>query len=125
MPPVDSLVKVSLLVADSYPNFSICGIPYYVSGEVSDWRDLAHRGVDDLEALGIDLLLDHRVTELHLNGNSLRFAHSGNGRSGTLDYDRLVIATDVSAFNHDPSVCDGLAWRSAHLGRATRSVMSY
>lgn len=29
---------VTLLVADAYPNFSICGIPYYLSGEVEDWR---------------------------------------------------------------------------------------
>jgi len=26
--------QVTLLVADEFPNFSICGIPYYVSGEV-------------------------------------------------------------------------------------------
>ena len=25
--------------ADAYPNFSICGIPYYVSGEVTLWRN--------------------------------------------------------------------------------------
>src|SRR4051794_10564052 len=38
---LDPSVEVSLLVADAFPNFSICGIPYYVSGEVPDWRDLA------------------------------------------------------------------------------------
>lgn len=34
--------EVELLVADAYPNFSVCGIPYYLSGEVPDWRALAH-----------------------------------------------------------------------------------
>src|SRR5260370_5572341 len=29
--------EVTVVVADAYPNFSICGIPYYVSGEVTDW----------------------------------------------------------------------------------------
>jgi hypothetical protein len=33
----------TVVVADAYPNFSICGIPYYVSGEVTHWRNLAHR----------------------------------------------------------------------------------
>src|SRR5512132_298510 len=40
--------QVSLLVADAYPNFSICGLPYYLSGNVPDWRDLAHRTSADL-----------------------------------------------------------------------------
>ncbi|HEY6428806.1 MAG TPA: hypothetical protein VIX84_16405 [Acidimicrobiales bacterium] len=29
---LDPAVEVSVIVADAYPNFSICGIPYYVSG---------------------------------------------------------------------------------------------
>jgi NADPH-dependent 2,4-dienoyl-CoA reductase/sulfur reductase-like enzyme len=40
---LDPTVEVSLLVADAYPNFSICGLPYYLSGDVGDWRSLAHR----------------------------------------------------------------------------------
>jgi hypothetical protein len=31
------------VAADAYPSFSICGIPYYVSGEVRHWSDLTHR----------------------------------------------------------------------------------
>ena len=41
-----------MIAADAYPNFSICGIPYYVSGEVTHWRNLAHRTSADLEATG-------------------------------------------------------------------------
>ena len=40
---LDPGAEVSVVVADAYPNFSICGIPYYVSGEVTHWRNLAHR----------------------------------------------------------------------------------
>jgi NADPH-dependent 2,4-dienoyl-CoA reductase/sulfur reductase-like enzyme len=56
---LDPSVEVSLLVADGYPNFSICGLPYYLSGDVPDWRDLAHRTAADLEAAGLQLLMDH------------------------------------------------------------------
>ena len=49
---------MTVVVADAYPNFSICGIPYYVSGEVGDWHNLAHRTVADLEATGMTLRLD-------------------------------------------------------------------
>ena len=50
---LDPSADVTVVVADAYPNFSICGIPYYVSGEVTHWRNLAHRTVADLEATGM------------------------------------------------------------------------
>ena len=40
---LDPGCEFTVVVADAYPNFSICGIPYYVSGEVTHWRNLAHR----------------------------------------------------------------------------------
>jgi hypothetical protein len=53
------------VVSDGYPNVSICGIPYYVSGEVGHWTRLAHRSRADLEATGMRLLLDTRATDIH------------------------------------------------------------
>src|SRR5262249_48520263 len=55
---LDPAADVTVAVADAYPNFSICGIPYYISGEVTDWRNLAHRSHADLEATGMRLRLD-------------------------------------------------------------------
>ncbi len=41
---LDATAEVTLLVADHYPNFSICGIPNHVSGDVPDsYRHLRHR----------------------------------------------------------------------------------
>ena len=47
---LDPAADVTVVLEDAYPNFSICGIPYYLSGEVTHWRNLAHRTVADLEA---------------------------------------------------------------------------
>src|ERR1700761_1129551 len=55
---VDAGAEVTVVVADAYPNFSICGIPYYVSGEVPHWRNLAHRTIADLQAAGMPLRPD-------------------------------------------------------------------
>jgi NADPH-dependent 2,4-dienoyl-CoA reductase/sulfur reductase-like enzyme len=49
---LDSAADVTVVLEDAYPNFSICGIPYYLSGEVTHWRNLAHRTLADLEAAG-------------------------------------------------------------------------
>ena len=55
---LDPTVEATLVVADRYPNFSICGIPYHVAGDVPDWRTLAHRSAAELAAAGLELLLD-------------------------------------------------------------------
>ena len=91
---LDPQTQVSLLVADAFPNFSICGIPYHVSGEVPDWRNLAHRNTDDLDRLGITLMLDHTVTAIDVPRQSLALTHQT--RPGSLSYDRLILATGAN-----------------------------
>ena len=59
---IDSSVEPTLVVADSYPNFSICGLPFYLSGEVADLRTLAHHQTkEEIEQAGITLLLNSRA----------------------------------------------------------------
>jgi NADPH-dependent 2,4-dienoyl-CoA reductase/sulfur reductase-like enzyme len=89
---LDPSVEVALLVADAYPNFSICGLPYYLSGEVADWRSLAHRTTADLEAAGIELLLDHTAQTIHPSTHRVAVTDPG-GRQRFLPYDRLVVTT--------------------------------
>ena len=40
--------EVTVMLADDDPNFSICGLPFYLSGEVPNWQNLAHRTKDDI-----------------------------------------------------------------------------
>lgn len=84
--------EVTVVVADAYPNFSICGIPYYISGEVAHWQDLAHRTYADLEATGMKLRLRTLATRIDVAGHQvwLRDAH---GHEERLSYDRLVVGT--------------------------------
>ena len=67
---LDPSAEVSVVVADAYPNFSICGIPYYVSGEVTHWRNLAHRTTADLEATGMSLRLDTTARRIDVAGRN-------------------------------------------------------
>jgi NADPH-dependent 2,4-dienoyl-CoA reductase/sulfur reductase-like enzyme len=79
-------------VADAYPNFSICGIPYYVSGEVTHWRNLAHRTYADLEATGMRLRLDTVATSIDVTNHQL-WVRNPDGSQEALAYDRLVVGT--------------------------------
>ncbi|HEY2269602.1 MAG TPA: FAD-dependent oxidoreductase [Streptosporangiaceae bacterium] len=89
---VDPGAEVTVVTADAYPNFSICGIPYYVSGEVTHWRKLAHRTIGDLEAAGMALRLD--TTARHIDVEGRKLAVTGpDGAEDVIAYDQLVIGT--------------------------------
>ena len=97
---VDSQVEVTVVVADQYPNYSICGLPFYLSGEVQDWKTLAHRTTADIENEGIHLLLNHTATEIDPDKNQVKVI-AKNGSSKTLEYDRLVIGTGAVSVQPD------------------------
>jgi NADPH-dependent 2,4-dienoyl-CoA reductase/sulfur reductase-like enzyme len=84
--------EVTVVVADAYPNFSICGIPYYVSGEVTHWRNLAHRTIADLENTGMGLRLDTMARRIDVEGRKLLVTGT-NGDEELLSYDELVVGT--------------------------------
>jgi NADPH-dependent 2,4-dienoyl-CoA reductase/sulfur reductase-like enzyme len=89
---LDPGAEVTVVVADAYPNFSICGIPYYVSGEVTHWRNLAHRTIADLEATGMGLRLDTTARRIDVAGRKL-LAASADGSDELLSYDKLMVGT--------------------------------
>ena len=89
---LDPAVEVTVVVADAYPNFSICGIPYYVSGEVTHWRNLAHRTIADLEAAGMSLRLDTVARRIEPESRKL-LVTDREGNEELLSYDELVVGT--------------------------------
>ena len=89
---LDPRAEVTVVLEDAYPNFSICGIPYYVSGEVTHWRNLAHRTVADLEATGMQLRLDTIARRIDVPGRKL-LVTSATGGEEVLGYDKLVVGT--------------------------------
>ena len=88
--------EVSVAVADQYPNFSICGLPFYLSGEVPDWHTLAHRTASDIEREGVRLLLGRTATSI----DPIVKEVSVGGReedAQKLTYDRLIIAAGAQS----------------------------
>ena len=89
---LDPTVDVTVVVADAYPNFSICGIPYYFSREVQPWQSLAHRTHADLEATGMQLRLDTFATEIDVAGRALT-VRDEHGSLSDIAYDELIVGT--------------------------------
>jgi NADPH-dependent 2,4-dienoyl-CoA reductase/sulfur reductase-like enzyme len=89
---LDPSADVTVIAADAYPNFSICGIPYFVSGEVTRWRNLAHRTAADLEATGMRLRLDTTARQIDVPGRKLLVTGDG-GTEDVISYDQLIVGT--------------------------------
>jgi NADPH-dependent 2,4-dienoyl-CoA reductase/sulfur reductase-like enzyme len=89
---LDPAADVTVVLEDAYPNFSICGIPYYVSGEVTHWRNLAHRTIADLEAAGMRLRPDTTARRIDVPDRKLLLTTAEGGEE-LLGYDKLVIGT--------------------------------
>lgn len=82
----------TMIVADSFPNFSICGLPYYISQEVTRWENLAHRTREDIEKAGINLLLEHTAKIINPGKKQIQIVDKA-GAVKTLDYDKLIVGT--------------------------------
>lgn len=80
--------EVAVVLADAFPNYSVCGLPFYISGETPDWRRLAHRTEFD----GIELLCN-RVAQSVEPGRKLVRTRTQDGTAEALAYDKLIIAT--------------------------------
>jgi NADPH-dependent 2,4-dienoyl-CoA reductase/sulfur reductase-like enzyme len=88
--------QVIVAVADHYPNFSICGIPYFLSREVPEADHLAHRKAADIRALGVELLLGHRIERIDPSAHRV-VARTVEGAMSEHGYDKLVVATGASS----------------------------
>ncbi len=106
---LDQTCDVTVAVADAYPNFSICGIPYYVSGEVPRWQNLAHRTIADLEASGMKLRLNTTARQIDAASHKVMLA-GPDGESELISYESLIIGTGAVSIR--PPI-DGLVGSNA------------
>ena len=85
---LDRGTEITVLLADDFPNYSICGLPFFLSGETPDWHSLAHR----TEFEGIEIRRRHRATHIDVGSKVVTVSAEGAGPL-TLPYDKLVVGT--------------------------------
>jgi len=93
---LDPQAEVMVVAKDAYPNFSICGLPFYLSGEVTDWRKLAHRTAKEITEQGIRLLLEHTALAIDPEARQVK-VQSAAGDVRRIGYDKLLIATGAES----------------------------
>lgn len=93
---LDPTCEITLVLADEYPNYSICGLPFFLSGETPDWHSLAHR----TEFPGIRLMPNHTAESIDPVRKSVT-VRNGSGAQLELPYDKLLIGTGARPVQPD------------------------
>ncbi|EYB67170.1 FAD-dependent pyridine nucleotide-disulfide oxidoreductase [Deinococcus phoenicis] len=89
-------------------SYGACGLPYVIGGDVPDFGHLIARTPERLRGQGIGVRLHHDVTGVDAAARTVTVLDRDSGRTLTEPYDRLLIATGVSAVRPD--------WARTELG---------
>jgi len=92
--------KITLVDQDSLVSYGGCGIPYYVSGDVSDEKELrstSFHAVRDpqffADAKGVAVLTRTRATAIDRQHKRVAVTNLDSGQSEEIPYDKLVLCT--------------------------------
>ena len=91
--------KVTIIDRDKFVSYGGCGIPFYVSGDVSDVNDLRKTSFHMLrdeaffkDCKDIEVLTETQATRIDREKKQLHIVRKG-GTPDVLDYDKLVLGT--------------------------------
>nr|MDO8135230.1 FAD-dependent oxidoreductase [Candidatus Njordarchaeum guaymaensis] len=85
--------EVTVVNSEGFPEYSRCGLPYAVSGEIPKFENLILHDEGWYDKFGkVKLMLKTEVTEIVPASNVLKVKHE-DGSAEELQYDSLIIAT--------------------------------
>jgi NADPH-dependent 2,4-dienoyl-CoA reductase/sulfur reductase-like enzyme/rhodanese-related sulfurtransferase len=97
--------KVTIIDQDNLISYGGCGIPYYVSGDVSDEKELRntsfHMTRDEaffLDAKGVAVLTRTRALAIDRRTKTVQVKNLDTGKHAAIPYDKLVISTGSQPF---------------------------
>ncbi|MBB5360934.1 FAD-dependent oxidoreductase [Deinococcus humi] len=89
-----------------YISYGACGLPYVLGGDVDSFDDLIARTPGQMRSRGIGVRLRHEVTGVDAKAATVTVVDHDSGRSAVEPYDKLLLATGVSAIRPDWATTD-------------------
>ena len=86
-------LEIVAVEAGRHTSYSACGIPYLVGGAVERLDDLVARSPEQFRAMRIDVRTEHRVDAVDLDARTATVTNLTHGRTYTLGFDLLHLAT--------------------------------
>lgn len=82
-------------------SYGACGLPYVLGGDVQSWEALVARTPAQMRARGIGVRLGHEVIDIDSSAATVTVLDHASGLTSQEPYDKLLIATGVSAMVPD------------------------
>src|SRR5699024_2467934 len=87
-------VEITVFDKDSDISYSVCGIPYYIGGNVSDIDELTPRNAKWFkERFNIDIYTKYEVNQINDTDQTITVTNLVNDEKMIQEYDELVLAT--------------------------------
>lgn len=86
-------VDITVIERGPYTSYAMCGIPYYVSGEVDDAQALVAKTPQEFADMDITVHLRTLATTVDAAGQTVRVVDLTTDEARDLPYDQLLIAT--------------------------------
>jgi NADPH-dependent 2,4-dienoyl-CoA reductase/sulfur reductase-like enzyme/rhodanese-related sulfurtransferase len=97
--------RITIIDQDNLISYGGCGIPYYVSGDVSDEKELRntsfHMTRDESffqDAKGVEVMTRTQALAIDRKAKTVRIRNLDSSREDSVPYDKLVIATGSEPF---------------------------
>ncbi|MEF8879774.1 MAG: FAD-dependent oxidoreductase [Candidatus Thermoplasmatota archaeon] len=92
----DRKANITILEKDSYPQYSKCGLPYAISGEIPSFKDLIEFSEEWFKKSRIDLKLKTEVKQIDYSNRVVKAENEEE--SFEKNFDSLIIATGAQPF---------------------------
>lgn len=100
-------LEVVAVESSGHTSYSACGIPYWMAGDVGSGDDLVARTAAEHRERGVDLRMRHEAIGLDLAAGTAEVRDHEGGRTVTLGFDEVLIATGAEPLLPDWARSDG------------------
>lgn len=93
---IDRDISIAVFERNEFVSYAACGMPYYISDEIRDYRSLLAIDKDEfINKRKIEISTFAEVTEVDFTARSLKV--KSDGKTDNHTWDKLIIATGASA----------------------------
>ncbi len=91
-------LEIKIYTKDKYVSYAGCGLPYYISGVISDKSELLVRSPEDFKVeQNINIFIKHEVIEINPEIKEISIRNLDTDLEFSEKYDRLIIASGAVA----------------------------
>ncbi|MEW6506016.1 MAG: FAD-dependent oxidoreductase, partial [Chloroflexota bacterium] len=93
----DKQAEITLLTDEKHPGYSRCGLPFVIGGHIPSFPSLIVFSPPYFQMMKINLRTETRATAINTTNKTVD-VQTKDGKTETLAYDSLIIATGASSF---------------------------